>query len=171
VQENKNTDAGRDPMSVFYETIGKIISSWSHIEEYLGFVFLILIQTKEVNATLAAFYASVMFEQKLKTVNAAAAYAMPFELVDEWDALAERLSNKATCRNHIAHFQIVNEAHPNAPCKPVLQAIVSNTKAYLNSKETKYYQHDLNTVMEGFGTLFNDLSMFHLRLNEALPAK
>jgi hypothetical protein len=109
---SKKIAVAEDDAEQLYLYVGKALSRWNLIEESLsGLLFYALVADPDEVAgpTLAAYWAVVSMEARLKMVDAALRFSLITapDILKEWSLLHKKISDRISSRNMIAHGMVI----------------------------------------------------------------
>ena len=97
-----------DSAAKLFEQLGRALSSWQNIEQFLGMIFFSLLQTTS-NQSAEIVFSSMGFHLKLRTIGQLYQNMVKDpEKLAEWKKLRRHLEELYKDRNKLAHWQVVD---------------------------------------------------------------
>ena len=144
----------------FYCTYGECFSMWSDVESRILMVYMILLNSPEIDAVSAAFYSTAGFRAKLDMVDSVVKNSKKTEDEDIkiWNEIYKNLSKKSKNRNKLAHNTVYFGKSSEQEIKKMFLA-----DPRVPLKAARFYVHDLMQIRDSFEALAKDVFSFWLR--------
>ena len=154
----------------FCRNLGSALAQWQQVELALFDVFHKVAGAKNRHVASAIFFAVRGFEGKLRMTVAGAKLALEgTKFSAEWHRLADRIATSKTLRNHLAHFQMNEEATRNQKAKYRLRLTPNFSDAtqsvrYAEDSPPSYDLEQIRRFGDQFSALATDLTAFAEKL-------
>ena len=158
----------KEQVAEFYEMVGRAISAWGLVEEALFLLFVRACGPQRPGAAGCAFHA-LLFNAKLAATDAAVRFALlalPKDQIaqatEDWEKLRKKAGNRATRRNHFAHFQVFTHFQEPTPSRRVQLQPGSFDYRYGAQlmERTTYTATDIRDNADSFRTMAKKLRDF-----------
>lgn len=147
----------------WYHSQGLI--TWAQIEDLLYRVFCGLLRCEQRSAA-AVFYSLMHFNQKLKTTDAIAKFALEGAALKSWIKLQKRLWQANEKRNSLAHH---GSMWVTAEGGEVKQTLAPSVYAAVPQPGTMLQRKELEDTLRNFQKLHRDLDSYAEQCNFARP--
>jgi hypothetical protein len=155
-----------EEVEAFYAALGRAITQWAAVEYGLKETYHASLGDVSFWMCSAVFYAVDSFRAKLQMVDAAVKMATPQRLQD-WQKLHARIEAKATIRNKLAHFTVINFPQGKSGRRINLRPNIFDPRHLpINSKRPMggYFLQDLEAIPGQFSSLAHALENFAARV-------
>lgn len=156
----------------FHEELGRSIVQWHHVEAQLFAILERAISPKSVESLSAMFHTIDSVSRRAAMTHDALKYQHDgTELFKEWKTLKNRLSERASERNRLAHSSVVYVQH-DGTSRPQLRPNIDDARNFKSPLE-KHPTYELKHIEEmraSFGALAGALGNFALKVPRPEPS-